>query len=63
MKSKYSLAIKFFTESKNEEQLELCYKEIESFMDTFDEFKFFLRFSTSTSIPPQMQENLTEEER
>jgi hypothetical protein len=62
MKSKYSLAIKFFTEAKNEEQLELCYKEIESFMDTFDEFKFFLRFST-TSIPPQMQENLTEEER
>jgi hypothetical protein len=62
MKSKYSLAIKFFTESKNEEQLDLCYKEIESFMDTFEEFKFFLRFTTAR-IPPQMQENLTEEER
>jgi 4-hydroxyphenylpyruvate dioxygenase-like putative hemolysin len=31
MKKKYVLAIKFFTESKNEEQLNLSYDEIEKF--------------------------------
>jgi hypothetical protein len=45
MKSKYALAIKFFTESKNEEQLDLSYKEIEKFMTTYEEFKFFFNFS------------------
>lgn len=62
MRSKYNLAIKFFTESKNEEQLELSYKEIENFMSTFEEFKFYLRFSPS-EIPTVVTENLTEEEK
>lgn len=46
MKKKYSMAIKFFTETKNEEQLEISYKEIESFMINFSSFKFFYRFQT-----------------
>lgn len=62
MKNKYSLAIKFFTESKNEEQLELSYKEIEAFMTTYEEFKFYLKFSTET-IPIQTQNNLSQEEK
>jgi hypothetical protein len=59
MKSKYALAIKFFTESKNEEQLDLCYKEIEKFMTTYEKFKFFIKFSLQ-EIPT---ENLSEEEK
>ena len=59
MKSKYSLAIKFFTESKNDEQLDLCYKEIEKFLTTFEIFKYFIKFS----IKDVQSENLTEEEK
>jgi hypothetical protein len=59
MKSKYALAIKFFTESKNEEQLDLCYKEIEKFMTTYEKFKFFLNFSIQEIEP----DSLTEEEK
>lgn len=62
MRNKYSLAIKFFTESKNEEQLELCYKEIESFMTTYDAFKFYIKFSVN-EIPMRVANNLSQEER
>ena len=41
MKSKYNLAVKFFTETKNQEQLDLTYKEYEAFHETFEQFKFF----------------------
>jgi hypothetical protein len=44
MKKKYAMAIKFFTETKNEEQIEISYKEIESFMSNFSSFKFFYKF-------------------
>lgn len=44
MQSKYSLAIKFFTETKNEEQLNLAYKEIENFLTTYEEFTFYYYF-------------------
>ena len=46
MKNKYTMAIKFFTEAKNEEQLELSYKEIEKFLTNFSEFKEFYKFQT-----------------
>ena len=59
MKSKYALAIKFFTESKNEEQLDLSYKEIEKFMTTYEEFKFFFNFSIQ-DIP---LDSLSDEEK
>ena len=62
MKTKYSLAIKFFTESKNEEQLAICYKEIDTFMDTYDEFKFYFKFSND-NIPAGVADNMTEEEK
>ena len=62
MKNKYHLAIKFFTESKNEEQIEISYKEIENFMETYEEFKYFLNFTVEI-IPIELIETLTEEER
>ena len=40
------MAIKFFTETKNEEQMELSYKEIENFMNNYTTFKFFYKFQT-----------------
>lgn len=46
MKKKYAMAVKFFTETKNEEQLEISYKEIEKFMNNFSTFKFFYKFQT-----------------
>lgn len=41
MENKYHLAIKFFTETKNEEQLNIAYKEIENFMQTYENFLFY----------------------
>lgn len=46
MKKKYAMAIKFFTETKNEEQLELSYKEIEQFMNNFSSFKLYYKLQT-----------------
>lgn len=48
MKQKYTMAIKFFTESKNEEQLDLSYIEIEKFLTNFTSFKSFYKFETFT---------------
>lgn len=62
MKSKYNLAIKFFTEAKNEEQLDLSYKEIEKFMTTFNKFKFYLNFSLLNLSEVELKE-LTDDEK
>jgi hypothetical protein len=62
MKSKYNLAIKFFTESKNEEQLELSYKEIERFMTTYEKFKFYMNFSLE-NVSEMVMKELTDEEK
>lgn len=44
MENKYILALKFFTETKNEEQLEIAYNEIEAFMETYENFLFYYYF-------------------
>ena len=62
MKSKYNLAVKFFTETKNQEQLDLTYKEYEAFHETFEQFKFFYKFKIE-SIDPKVYNQLTEEEK
>ena len=62
MKSKYNLAVKFFTETKNQEQLDLTYKEYEAFHETFEQFKFFYKFKFE-SIDPKAFNQLTEEEK
>jgi hypothetical protein len=60
MQSKYSLAIKFFTETKNEEQINLAYKEIESFLTTYEEFSFYYLFDP-LKIENWIVEGLSEE--
>lgn len=62
MKSKYKLAVKFFTETKNEEQLELTYKEIESFYESYLQFQFFFEFSLD-HLPEEIYNMLTPQER
>ena len=62
MKSKYNLAVKFFTETKNKEQLDLTYKEFEGFHEVFEQFKFFYKFKIE-SIDPKAINQLSEEEK
>ena len=62
MKSKYNLAVKFFTETKNQEQLDLTYKEFEGFHETFEQFKYFYKFKLET-IDPKVINQLNEEEK
>ncbi|MCQ2821329.1 MAG: hypothetical protein MJ252_29055, partial [archaeon] len=61
MKDKYKLAVKFFTETKNEEQLALTYKEYEKFQETYQNFKFYYKFNL-VDLNPKVKQNLTEEE-
>ena len=45
IKKKYILAFKFFTETKNYIQLDLTYKEYETFYDIYNKYKFFYKFN------------------
>jgi len=45
MKLKYKVAVKFYTETKNEEQLEYAYREIESFKESYKNFKWYHKFN------------------
>jgi len=51
MRNKYVLAIKFFTETKNEEQLTIAYKEIEAFTETYNNFCFYYFFDPENINP------------
>jgi hypothetical protein len=62
MKSKYNLAVKFFNETKNDEQLKLTYKEFEEFHKSYENFKFFYKFKNMT-IDPKILNQLDEEEK
>ena len=42
------MAIKFFSESKNEEQLDISYIEVEKFLTNFNQYKSFYKFETFT---------------
>ena len=44
IKNKYNLAVKYFYETKNKEQIKLTYEEFESFHEHFEKFKFFYKF-------------------
>lgn len=41
MKEKYELAIKYYTETNNSQQLHIAYSELEVFYNTYEKFKFF----------------------
>lgn len=60
MRSKYLFAVKFFTETKNEEQLKILYKEIEGFLDNYAEFKYFIELDC-LSIDPKIESRLQNE--
>lgn len=59
MEHKYRLAIKFFTETKNEEQLNIAYKEIDNFMQTYENFLFYFTFD-SENINQKYYDGLSE---
>jgi hypothetical protein len=62
MKSKYYLALKFFNETKNDEQLKLCYKEVEGFFDNYAEFKFYIELDC-LNLDPKVEAQLNDEEK
>ena len=62
IKKKYNLAVKFFTETKNKIQLDLTYKEYESFYEIYNQFKFFYKFSIKT-VEKKVIEQLNDNEK
>lgn len=62
MKSKYHLALKFFNETKNVEQLELCYKEVEGFLDQYEKFRFYIELNLN-KLDEKLQAQLSHEEK
>lgn len=62
MKNKYELALKYYTETKNEEQLQIAYKEIEFFNSICELFMWYYHFDL-TSIDNYIYEKLSEEEK
>ena len=62
IKKKYNLAFKFFNETKNQDQLDLTYKEYESFYEVFNKFKYYYKFSIN-SINKKVIEQLNDNEK
>lgn len=62
IKKKYNLAVKFFTETKNQAQLDLTYKEYESFYDVFNRFKSYYKFSIN-KIDKKVIQQLNDSEK
>lgn len=51
MRNKYFYAIKFFTETKNDGQMSILYKEIEVFLDLYSNFKYYAEFDVVNINP------------
>lgn len=60
MREKYVSAFKFFTESKNEEQLNLTYSEYESFMNIFNQTHFYMSLEID-ELDNEVHEGLSQE--
>ncbi len=54
--------MKFYSDSKNEEQLSLSYKEIEPFMEKFDKFQWYFAFD-SNNIEDELYNKIPEDQR
>ena len=63
IKKKYILAFKFFTETKNYIQLDLTYKEYETFYDIYNKYKFFYKFNPKKINETIMQYLLENEKK
>lgn len=48
MKNKYDLAIKYYTETENYDQLKLAYEEMEQFNQTYESFFYYLKIDNKT---------------
>lgn len=59
MKVNYNSAVRFYTESKNKQQLDLAYNEIENFLNTYSSYKSYynLDISSNSSILSQLSED------
>ena len=62
IKNKYILAFKFFTDNNDYTQLNLTYKEYESFYDIYHKFKFFYKFNRNI-IDKNILKNLNPKEK
>jgi len=58
MKNKYLLAMKFYRESKNEEQLSLAYKEFDILLDIFYDFKWYIKFDINKISQKENEESV-----
>ena len=54
MKSKYLQSIKYYTEIKNEEQINYAYMELQSLFEIYENFKFFFKFELN-QLPQNLQ--------
>ena len=59
MRNKYYSAVKFYSDSKNEDQLDLSYKEIESFMQNFEKFHSYVNMDPE-NLPENIYNSLSE---
>jgi hypothetical protein len=59
MKKKYMLSIKFYTETKNDEQINYAYKELEALFETYESFKWYFNFDL-TQLSKPFQKGLFE---
>jgi len=63
MKIKYKIAIKYFTETNNEEQLIIAYNEIENYLQHYYHFKWYYKFNPTVQIDTNLQSLLSEQNR
>ena len=50
MKNKYELAVKYYTETKNEEQLNYAYNEFELFNSRYEIFMWYYSFKAKQIV-------------
>ena len=62
MENKYQSVVKFFTETKNEEQLSIAYNEIEVFIQSYENFIFYFTFDPK-NIPSIYYDHLSLESK
>ncbi len=62
MKNYYKLAIKYFIETNNKEQLAIVYKEIENYLEHYYQYEWFYNFNPK-NIPLNVYNRLSDENK
>jgi hypothetical protein len=52
MKQKYKIALKYYTETNNDQQLKIASNEIENFTESYVNFKWYFKFSIVKHLNP-----------